>query len=86
MVYFAGVLTLFAFLATFALAIYFDNKLPDFNEYIETWHRLATLVKQNFGEHAIVTIFFGLWLGAASHTITDIAGSYVKTGRVKGLF
>ena len=24
----------------------------------------------------------GLWFGAASHTFTDMAGSFVKTGRV----
>jgi uncharacterized metal-binding protein len=27
-------------------------------------------------------MFAGLWIGAASHTLTDIAGSFIKTGRI----
>jgi hypothetical protein len=34
----------------------------------------------NFG----IAGFLGLWLGAASHTFADIAGSYIKTGKAKG--
>ena len=85
-IYFAGVTTIFSFVLTFALSVYFGSKLPDFTEFIETWNGLARFVKSNLGDYAILYTFLGLWLGAASHTITDIAGSYIKTGRSKGLF
>jgi hypothetical protein len=37
------------------------------------------------GANFLALTFVGLWLGAASHTFTDVAGSYVMTGRVTDL-
>jgi uncharacterized metal-binding protein len=37
----------------------------------------------NVGDYALAAIFLGLWLGAASHTVTDLIGTFLKTGKVK---
>ena len=29
----------------------------------------------------MMAVFVGMWLGAASHTVTDITVTYIKTGR-----
>ena len=85
-VYFAGVTTLFSFLIAFLLAIYLDGEMPNLNEFTEVWKQMGDFVKLHFGDYAIYFGFMGLWLGAASHTVVDIASTYLKTGRVKGLF
>ena len=81
-VYFVGVLTLLSFLAAYVLAIYMGGDLPQLMEFAKTWQQIGDFVRTNFGEYAFVAVFTGLWLGAASHTLTDMAGSFVKTGRV----
>jgi uncharacterized metal-binding protein len=81
-VYFIGVLTIVSFLAAYVLAIYTGGDLPRLIEFTQTWRQIGDYVRQNLGEYAFVSIFIGLWLGAASHTLTDIAGSFVKTGRI----
>jgi uncharacterized metal-binding protein len=81
-VYFIGVLTILSFLAAYILAIYTGGDLPRLVEFTQTWKQIGDYVRENLGEYAFVAIFAGLWLGAASHTLTDMAGSFVKTGRV----
>lgn len=81
-VYFVGALTLFSFLAAYVLAIYTGGDLPRLAGFAATWRQIGNSVRANFGEYVFVAVFIGLWLGAASHTLTDIAGSFVKTGRI----
>ncbi|MGC2236938.1 MAG: metal-binding protein [Pyrinomonadaceae bacterium] len=81
-VYFIGVLTIVSFITAYILAIYTGGDLPRLVEFTKTWQQIGDFVRLNLGEYAFISIFAGLWLGAASHTLTDMAGSFVKTGRV----
>ena len=81
-VYFMGALTLVSFFVAFLFAVYDGGDLPDLLEFAKSWREIGDYVRVNVGENAFPSIFAGLWLGAASHTLTDIAGTFVKTGRV----
>jgi len=81
-IYFIGAVTLLSFLAVFLFATYTNGEIPQFMGFVKTWSKIGDLTRQNLGQNIFYFIFAGLWLGAASHTITDMAGSYVKTGRV----
>lgn len=81
-VYFMGVLSLAAFLAAFVVAAYSGGTIPDLKAFVEAWYTMGNYARANFGSNILVAIFVGMWIGAASHTFTDMAGSYVKTGRV----
>jgi uncharacterized metal-binding protein len=81
-VYFMGALTLLSFLPIFLLAWYAGGDLPNLMEFTKAWTSIGEFVRADLGEHAFTSVFVGLWLGAASHTLTDMAGSFVKTGRI----
>lgn len=77
-IYFMGVVTLTAFAIAYAFAAYRGGTLPSILDYASVWRPIGEAVGQQF----LVLSFVGLWLGAASHTFTDMAGSFVKTGRI----
>jgi uncharacterized metal-binding protein len=81
-VYFMGVLTLAAFAAVYLYAAYTGGDLPRIAEFTNVWRDLGETVRTSIGEYFLPSVFFGLWLGAASHTLTDMAGSFLKTGRI----
>lgn len=81
-VYFLGVLTLVAFLAVYIYATYRGGKLPGFVDFARVWQPAGAFIRKEFGEPFLPFVFIGLWLGAASHTFTDVAGSFIKTGRI----
>lgn len=81
-VYFMGVVTLALFMAAYIYAAYSGGKLPNLLELPRVWQPVGQFIRTNFGEHFLSAIFIGLWLGAASHTFTDMAGSFIKTGRI----
>ena len=81
-VYFMGALTLFSFLISYVYIAVSGGEAPSLFEFTKTWSAIGEYVRANVGEHAFPAAFLGLWLGAASHTLTDIAGSFIKTGRV----
>ncbi|MBC7901592.1 MAG: metal-binding protein [Saprospiraceae bacterium] len=81
-IYFMGVLSVAVFIGLFAAAAYFGGTLPDLQSFAETWQKLGNYTRANFGADVLAAVFAGMWTGAASHTFTDMAGSYVKTGRV----
>jgi len=81
-VYFMGVLTLAAFLATYIYAAYSGGKVPLFGDFARVWQPIGEFTREKFGAFFLPIVFIGLWLGAASHTFTDMAGSFVKTGRI----
>jgi uncharacterized metal-binding protein len=81
-IYFMGVLTLLAFLIAFIYVAYTGGKLPNLMDFARVWQTAGEFTRANFGEHFFVVIFAGLWFGAASHTFTDMAGSFIKTGRI----
>lgn len=81
-VYFMGVLTLISFFAAYIFAIYAGGDVPDLMEFTKTWTAIGEYVRADLGEYAFLYVFVGLWLGAASHTLTDMAGSFIKHGRI----
>lgn len=81
-VYFMGVLTLLSFLGVFIFATYTGGTVPDLFEFTKVWTNIGEFARTNFGEYFFLSLFIGLWLGAASHTLTDMAGTFVKTGRI----
>jgi hypothetical protein len=40
-------------------------------------------MQKRIGQSFAIVAFLGLWLGAAAHTFTDMAGTYIKTGRIQ---
>ena len=77
-----GALTILSFLVVFLIAFYTGGELPNLMEFVKAWQNVGEYVRGDFGESVFLYVFIGLWLGAASHTLTDIAGSFVKTGRI----
>lgn len=81
-IYIMGVLTLLSFGAAYLLAFYTHGDLPNLLEFTKSWGIVGEFVRTNFGENFFPSVFIGLWLGAASHTLTDMAGSFIKHGRI----
>ena len=82
-IYFMGVATCVAFLCTYAYTIIFTGgDLPAIWDFPRVWARLRQYSDSALGPYGLLGLFIGMWFGAASHTFTDLAGSYVKTGRV----
>jgi uncharacterized metal-binding protein len=81
-VYFMGILTALAFFAAYVWDWLSGGKLPNIVKFSSAWRSVGDFTRSHFGEHFLWLIFLGLWLGAASHTFTDMAGSFIKTGRV----
>jgi uncharacterized metal-binding protein len=81
-IYFMGVVTLGAFLTAILVGIFLGGNLPGMAEFAEGWRRFGEFGRIHLGENIFVVVFCGLWLGAASHTFTDMAGTFIKTGRV----
>jgi uncharacterized metal-binding protein len=81
-VYFLGVLTVVVFTLFLCDAIYRGGRAPGLADIDNVWQTVGAGLRTGLGEHFLLFIFLGLWLGAASHTFTDLAGSFVKTGRI----
>ena len=81
-VYFMGILTCVAFLIAWAYTAYDGGKPPALWNFAQTWSTLREYSDAGLGKNGVVWLFVGMWTGAASHTFTDIAGTYVKTGRL----
>jgi uncharacterized metal-binding protein len=81
-IYFMGALTLVAFLIVFSFAAWQGAGAPNLFEITKVWSEIGEYVHQTVGENALIAVFAGLWLGAASHTLTDMAGSFIKHGRI----
>lgn len=84
-IYLMGALTLLAFLVVCLSAVYHNGNLPSLFLITQEWQRLGELISRYLGAYFPWLVFCGLWLGGLSHTLTDIAGTYVKTGKVKAL-
>ncbi len=81
-IYFMGALTLFSFFITFLYVLYSGGEMPKLIDFAKSWQEIGVCARVSFGEYAFPAAFVGLWLGAASHTFTDLAGTFIKTGRV----
>lgn len=85
-VYFMGLCSLLLIVGSWAYATVAGGKMLSFDEFTTMWRTIGDLCRQRLGEGILLTLFFGMWFGAASHTLTDLAGTYVKTGRRSKLF
>jgi len=85
-VYFLGVLTLTAYLCSLAWTLLAGAGTPEVADLSRAWQMIGQSVRATFGDNFLLLIFLGLWLGAAIHTFTDIAGTFIKTGRREKFF
>lgn len=81
-VYLMGVLTAIGFLVLYLYATYVGGDLPNIVQLTKTWQPVGEFMRTKIGVYAMPAVFAGLWLGAASHTFTDMAGTFIKTGRI----
>ena len=63
-------------------ATYAGGRLPSLVDFAGVWRSVGEFTRAKFGDYFLVFVFAGLWLGAASHTFTDMAGSFINTGRI----
>jgi uncharacterized metal-binding protein len=81
--YFAGVITLVFFVAAYAWASYSGGRAPQIYDIATVWRPIGSFVDAHLGGGDFYLLsFIGTWIGTASHTFTDLAGSFIKTGRV----
>ncbi len=85
-VYFMGVLTLTAFFAAIVWSVIAGGDRPDIAVFTKAWQGIGDFIRRYLGENFLPLTFAGLWLGAASHTFTDMAGSFIRTGRAAKFF
>jgi uncharacterized metal-binding protein len=81
-VYFAGIITFGGFAAALVIELVSGVRIAGVSDFIETCRHLGEVFRVRVGETLAVSIFIGLWVGAASHTFTDMAGTFIKTGKV----
>jgi uncharacterized metal-binding protein len=81
-VYFMGLLTLMLFIAGFAWAAITSSRPISVDALQQMWGDAGSYSRGYLGKNFLLFTFLGLWLGAASHTFTDMAGSFIKTGKV----
>ncbi|HEX8922469.1 MAG TPA: metal-binding protein [Pyrinomonadaceae bacterium] len=78
--YFALVLALLILAGVYLRAMLVNGLLPTFEEIALAWRAIEASARQNVGEHAVWAVLAGLWWGAASHTLTDVAWSVLRKG------
>lgn len=81
-IYFLGAVTLAAFLGAYVYSMLSGGALPLIQKITQIWQPFGSFTRERLGENFFILIFVGLWFGAASHTFTDMAGSFVRTGRI----
>jgi len=84
-VYFLGIATLISFAACAAYSYGTSGTLPNIATFTRGWESIGTMAGSGSTAEILLTILSGMWTGAASHTLTDISITYIKTGRAKGL-
>lgn len=82
-IYFAGILTIIGALSSYAYFVLMKGGTLEVEEIKEVWQRSGMWTELNLGNYAMSLILLGLWLGAASHTLSDIIGTFLKTGKIK---
>jgi uncharacterized metal-binding protein len=80
-VYFALMLSALAVVAIYLRALLVASAPPDFSELVRAWHAIEAGVRlEGTGRYAALAALAGLWWGAASHTLTDVAWSVLRKG------
>lgn len=76
-----GIITIVLFAASLAAAQLAGTDMPRLNDFSGAWRLAGGLIQFDRGQNILLLVFAGMWLGAASHTFADMAGTFVKTGR-----
>ncbi len=79
-IYFTLVLALLVSAGVYLRAVLVSGPTPTFEEVLQAWRAIEAGVRGNVGEHAAWAALAGLWWGAASHTLTDVAWSVLRKG------
>lgn len=81
-VYFAAALTLIAWAGVYLRAVYVaGGAAPGWADLIHAWRLIeAGAARYGLGGYVPVAVLAGLWWGAATHTLTDVAWSVVRKG------
>jgi uncharacterized metal-binding protein len=78
-VYFVAVLALTSAICFYLYMTYVVGKPPNLDEYAHAWRAFETGLKWRGATRQItLATLAGLWWGAASHTITDVAWSVLR--------
>jgi len=85
-IYFLGAVSVLVFGVAYAAFGLLGRELPDAFSFIREWRTVGEFIRSEFGSEILPAVFIGMWTGAASHTLTDIAGTYIKTGRISKAF
>lgn len=83
-IYFLGITTLIGFLVVYFVLGIKNGGMDELLNVARNWGSVSDLVRSFAGEYIFLYVFGGLWFGAATHTMTDMAVTYIKTGRVIG--
>jgi uncharacterized metal-binding protein len=80
-VYFALVLALVGACAIYLRALFVEGTTPGWEEFVRAWQGIeAGVTSQGIGRREVLAVLAGLWWGAASHTLADVAWSVVRKG------
>jgi uncharacterized metal-binding protein len=79
-IYFVTVLLIIVSIAVYLRAILVTGEPPRFDQIAEAWRTIEAGLKDSVGGHVVWAVLAGLWWGAASHTLTDVAWSVVRKG------
>lgn len=79
-IYFAFVLALLVALGIYLRATLIARAPFDFNEIARAWEAAEAALAHYGGRRFALTAFIGVWWGAATHTITDVAWSMLRKG------
>jgi uncharacterized metal-binding protein len=80
-IYLFGAITLLYFAGHFIYASLWGKEAVEIAKVFRSWGILGDLVGDGIARDLVIAAFVGLWAGAASHTLTDITVSYIKTGK-----
>ena len=77
-VYFAAIIALLAAAAVYLRAMLTSGAPPGLDEVVAVWRLMEASLRESVGRHVMWVVFAGLWWGAASHTLTDVAWSVMR--------
>ncbi|HST50928.1 MAG TPA: metal-binding protein [Pyrinomonadaceae bacterium] len=81
-VYFAAVLTLLFWAGVYVRAVFVTgDATPGLNDVVRAWRVVEWEAESHgVGGRVLLAALAGLWWGAASHTLTDVAWSVIRKG------
>ena len=81
-VYFAAVLTLVFWAGIYARSVFLmGDATPGWSDVVRAWQVVESeAASHGVGWRVLIAALAGLWWGAASHTLTDVAWSVIRKG------